>query len=328
MHLSKRVVGAFLTLAIGLLITAVWPVSPSELVFDQYELSSSSEFIPALDKTASFDFSHLSLIEESSLQVYTSPSVTSQTLGAVVAGGYDYQSQIFNYVVQSGDTVSGLAERFGISADTISWANDLNRNHTLKEGDSLIILPVSGALHLVGKNETLSHIARAYKVSEAAILSFNQISDANEIYIGDVLIIPGGKQLTTPQISTQSTVASSYFIRPTSGRITQGLHHYNAIDIANQCGTPIYAAAAGTVQRAGYISIGGNRVQILHPNGVVTYYGHLSEIWVKAGQSVAQGQQIGRMGTTGRSTGCHLHFDVRGATNPLARYSVGTYLSF
>jgi len=77
MHLSKRVVGAFLTLAIGLLITAVWPVSPSELVFDQYELSSSSEFIPALDKTASFDFSHLSLIEESSLQVYTSPSVTS-----------------------------------------------------------------------------------------------------------------------------------------------------------------------------------------------------------------------------------------------------------
>lgn len=328
MHLSKRVIGTFLTLSIGLLITAVWPASPSELVFDQYELSSSSEFVPALDKAASFDFSHLSLIEESSLQVYTSPSVINRALGTVAEGGYDYQNQTFNYVVQSGDTVSELSKRFGISVDTISWANDLNRNNTLKEGDSLIILPVSGALHLVRKNETLSHISRAYKVSEAEILSFNQIDNADEIYIGDVLIIPGGKQPVVPQINTRSTLASSHFIRPTSGRITQGLHHYNAIDIANKCGTPIYAAAAGTVQRAGYINIGGNRVQILHPNGVVTYYGHLSEIWVRAGQSVAQGQQIGRMGTTGRSTGCHLHFDVRGATNPLARYSVGAYLSF
>ncbi len=328
MHLSKRVMGVFLTLSIGLLITAVWPDSPSELLFDQYELSSSNEFIPALDRSESFAFSHLSLIEDSSLQVYTAPGVTNQTLGTLVEGGYNYQNQTFNYIVQVGDTLSGLAEKFNISIDTILWANDLNRNNALREGDSLIILPISGALHLVGKNETLSQIAQDYKVPESEILSFNEIGNANEIFVGDLLIIPGGQKPVAPRISTRSTIASSYFIRPTAGWITQGLHNYNAIDIANKCGTPIYASAAGTVQRAGYINIGGNRVQILHPNGVVTYYGHLSQISVKAGQTVVQGQQVGLMGTTGRSTGCHLHFDVRGATNPLARYSVGTYLGF
>ncbi len=329
MHLSKRAGALFLALAVVLIIIILWPSSRAELLFDRYELNSSSEFVSASNKAETFSFSHISFIQGGSLQVSTSPSVNSSSLGSVIdGGGYDYQSQIFNYIIQSGDTVTSLSNKFNISVETILWANDLQKSSQLKEGGRLVMLPVSGTLHLVGRNETLGQISKNYNIKESEILSFNQIDDANEIFVGDLLIIPGGEKLAHPQIVAQQPIASSYFIRPTSGRITQGLHYYNAIDVANSCGTPVYAAAAGTVQRAGYISVGGNRVQILHSNGVVTYYGHLSRISVIPGQSVAQGQEIGRIGTTGWSTGCHLHFDVRGAANPLAKYSIGTYISF
>ncbi len=328
MHLSKRAGISFLALAIVLLVIILWPCSPAELVSDRYVLNSSSEFVSALNKAETFSFSHISLIQDNSVQVSTSPSVSGKTLGTLVSDGYDYRSQTFTYSVQSGDTISSLAEKFNISIDTILWSNDLKATDKLREGDRLIVLPVSGLLHLVNRNETLSQIASSYNVKESEILSFNQLSDADSIFIGDLLIIPGGQKPIQPHVIAQQPIASSYFIIPTSGKISQGLHYYNAIDIANNCGTPIYAAAAGTVQRAGYISIGGNRVQVIHPNGVVTYYGHLSQISVVSGQSVVQGQEIGRMGTTGLSTGCHLHFDVRGAVNPLARYAVGTYINF
>jgi murein DD-endopeptidase MepM/ murein hydrolase activator NlpD len=328
MHLSKRAGLIALTLAMVLIVVILWPSSPAEILFDRYELSSSSEFVSALDKAETFSFSHINFIQGASLQVHASPSIAGAALASISGDGYDYQNQTFNYTVQSGDTVSSIAEKFKVSVETILWANDLQKNSTLRAGGTLIILPVSGTMHLVGRNETISHIAKSYKVKESEILSFNQLGNANEIFIGDLLIIPGGQRPVQPQIVSRQPIASSYFIRPTSGRITQGLHYYNAIDIANSCGTPIYAAAAGTVQRAGYISIGGNRVQIIHANGVVTYYGHLSQIHVSPGQAVAQGQEIGRMGTTGWSTGCHLHFDVRGATNPLAQYPVGSYLAF
>jgi murein DD-endopeptidase MepM/ murein hydrolase activator NlpD len=328
MHLSKRAEVSFLALAMVLLIIVLWPSSPAELMFDRYELSSSSEFVSALDKAETFSFSNVSLIQGESMQVSISPNISGQTLATLIEGGYDYRSQTFNYIIESGDTISSLAEKFNVSIDTMLWSNDLKSTDILKAGDSLIILPVSGVLHLVSKNETLGQIAKDYGAKESEILSFNQMNNANSIFVGDLLIIPGGEKPAQPRIIAQQPIASSYFIQPTAGRITQGLHYYNAIDIANNCGTPIYAAASGTVQRAGYISIGGNRVQIIHPNGVVTYYGHLSQIMVAPGQSVVQGQEIGRMGTTGRSTGCHLHFDVRGATNPLARYSVGSYISF
>ncbi len=328
MHLSKRAGLTFLALSIVLLIIVLWPSSPAELMFDRYELSSSSEFVSASDKAETFSFSHIDMVQGASLRAHTSPNVTGQTLGAATGGGYDYQSQTFVHTVRPGDTVKAIAESFGVSEETILWANNLERGDSLKAGDDLIVLPVSGVLHLVRPNETLGKIARDHKVREAEILSFNQMDNADQIFIGDLIIIPGGEKPVRPQVPARQPIARSYFIHPTSGRITQGLHYYNAIDVANNCGTPIYAAAAGTVQRAGYISIGGNRVQILHPNGVVTYYGHLSRISVVPGQSVAQGQEIGRMGTTGRSTGCHLHFDVRGAANPLAAYSIGAHISY
>ena len=136
----------------------------------------------------------------------------------------------------------------------------------------------------------------------------------------------------------QIPVANGFFIFPVQGHITQGLHYYNAVDIANTCGTPIYAAAAGVVQRAvsngGYNGGMGNHITILHSNGTVTYYGHLMALLVKPGDQVYTGQNIALMGGApgmagaGDSTGCHLHFEVIGARNPLASYPVGSAISY
>jgi murein DD-endopeptidase MepM/ murein hydrolase activator NlpD len=138
-----------------------------------------------------------------------------------------------------------------------------------------------------------------------------------------------------PLINIQAPLADNFFIFPTQGRITQGLHFYNAVDTANKCGTSIYAAASGKVQRVkyGYNFGGGNQVTILHSGGIVTYYGHLMTIFVKPGDAVNVGDRIALMGGqpgmagAGHSTGCHLHFQVMGAKNPLAKYSVGTAIN-
>jgi murein DD-endopeptidase MepM/ murein hydrolase activator NlpD len=98
--------------------------------------------------------------------------------------------------------------------------------------------------------------------------------------------------------------------------------------MANSYGKPIVAAAGGIVQRAGTIPVGGRRITILHPNGVVTYYGHLSSILAVSGQVVAAGEIIGYMGNSGYATGSHLHFEVRGALNFLGSYPVGSYISW
>jgi len=141
---------------------------------------------------------------------------------------------------------------------------------------------------------------------------------------------------TSTSISTQAPVADSFFIYPTEGKITQGVHWFNAIDVANKCGTPVYAAASGTVQRVmyGYNFGGGNYITIWHAGGITTYYGHLMTIFVKPGDIISVGDRIALMGGgagmagAGLSTGCHLHFDVRGAKNPLSKYYLGTKLKY
>ena len=236
-------------------------------------------------------------------------------------------------MVEPGDTLSGIAKKFNISLNTILWANDLNQNSTIKPGQKLIILPVSGVLHYVKRGDTLSEIAQTYKAEIEEIVAFNELSGEDDIFVGDILIIPNGKM---PQHTTQTSlvshwvpIASSYFICPIAPpcTITQGLHWYNAVDLSHgKCGEPIFAAAGGTVQRVryGWNRGAGNYLTILHPNGVVTMYGHLQTILVKPGQKVNQGQIIALMGGkpgtpgAGRSTGCHLHFGVYGGRNPFA----------
>jgi len=201
-------------------------------------------------------------------------------------------------------------------------------------------LPVDGVLHVVKSGDTVSAIAQTYKAQQDNIISYNDLANQDDIYIGDILIVPGG---VMPKNSSAVSgggipLPNNFFIFPTQGHITQGLHFYNAVDIGNSCGTPIYAAAAGVVQRAvsngGWNGGMGNHITILHSNGTVTYYGHLMTLLVKPGDDVYTGQNIALMGGApgmagaGDSTGCHLHFEVIGARNPLASYPKGSTISY
>ncbi|MBL7156099.1 MAG: M23 family metallopeptidase [Candidatus Pacebacteria bacterium] len=232
------------------------------------------------------------------------------------------QGEIIEYVVKSGESFSLIAQKFGISVNTILWSNDLTNNSTISPGQKLTILPINGLTHLVRSGETASELAGFYKTDVSEIIDFNDLSNEGEIFAGDLLIIPNGKKPAKTAINYSAPLASSYFICPISSPcgITQGLHWYNAVDFSNgSCGEPIFAAAGGEVQKTGYHKTAGNYVRIVHPNKVVTFYGHLSRILVKPGQAVSQGGIIGYVGNTGYTigaTGCHIHFEVRGAKNP------------
>jgi len=226
--------------------------------------------------------------------------------------------------VEEGDTSSSVAEKFGISVNTVLWVNELSSSSSLKTGQELVILPVSGTLHLVRPYDTLSEIALWYKGDVDEIADYNGLDSAEDVFAGDFLIVPGGVMPRTLPSGRLTPIANSHFIYPIPAphKVTQGLHAFNAIDFSNGvCGDPVYAAAGGTVQRAGYHSTGGNYVRVLHPNGVVTYYGHLSRSTVTPGEKVFQGEIIGYVGHSGYTipsgpAGCHVHFEVRGAKNP------------
>lgn len=276
------------------------------------------------------DTPELLLVNGSSVIAATpAMSVTPKVLGMIVgsADGFDsdIRSEVTKYIVQDGDTPASVAEKFRVSLNTVLWANSLSKSSRLKVGQELIILPVSGVLHMVKQNETVSSIASLYKVKASDIAEFNQVSP-EAIFAGDFLIVPNGTMPVAPRASL-IPVANSYFIVPipSPSRVTQGLHSFNAVDLSTgKCGDPVFAAAGGIVQRTGYTSIGGNYVRVLHPNGVVTYYGHLSGAGAGSGERVSQGQIIGYIGYTGYTipkgpTGCHVHFEVRGAVNPFAK---------
>jgi len=275
----------------------------------------------------------MTFIQDNSIIGLSPPAtITPQVLGTLLGSLEDEierRNEIIEYVVGSGDTLSFIAAKYDVSLSTILWANDLSSKSIIKIGQKLVILPVSGVVCHVKKGDTLSEIAKTYKGKSSEIIAFNELSGEGDIFIGDILIIPDGTMpKKTYYASSQIPIGSSYFICPTADcRITQRLHWYNAIDFGAKCGSPIYAAAAGTVQRVeyGWNSGAGNFVKILHPNGVVTMYGHIQKSLVSPGQEVSQGEMIaligGKPGTpgAGRSTGCHVHFDVIGARNPFAR---------
>jgi murein DD-endopeptidase MepM/ murein hydrolase activator NlpD len=252
----------------------------------------------------------------------------------------DYSSdQTSVYVVRDGDSISDIAKMYDVSVDTIRWANDLKKGDKLKAGELLVILPVSGIQHTIEKGDTIKSLAKLYKADADDIAQYNGVAEDSILAIGNTIIIPDaemsdeGGDTPAPDIAANvargqnyyasSTLAndSGYFSPPISrliGRLTQGLHSHNAVDIGAPKGTPIYAAAAGTVLFAKYGWNGGygNLVIIDHTNGTQTYYAHQSKLVAYAGEGVDQGEVIGYVGSTGHSTGPHLHFEVRGAQNP------------
>jgi LysM repeat protein len=234
------------------------------------------------------------------------------------------------YEVRKGDTLAQIASMFDVSENTIRWANNLEGNIT--PGQTLVILPISGVKHLVKTGGTVADIAAIYHGDPREIAIFNGISVDTELKPGDQILVPNGeiaeekketkKKSVAKKTSgkTTSTTYSGYFMRPISGGTrTQGIHGYNGVDLAAPTGTPVYASAAGVViisKSAGWNGGYGNYVVIKHDNGTQTLYAHNSSNTVISGQRVNQGEVIGYIGNTGKSTGPHLHFEVRGATNP------------
>lgn len=273
------------------------------------------------------------LIENNSLQAATPPSLVSPQVLGVLVGEEEPEGskkEIREYIVKEGDTLSSLAEKFKISLNTIIWANELTEKLIIKPGRKLIIPPVSGIIYHVKSGDTLSEIAKTYKGKIDEIVAFNDLANENDIYIGDILVIPNGvmPQTSKSQVTPHTfPSADNQFIPPLSSPyiITQGLHWYNAVDLSHPgytCGKPVFATAGGIVQKTGYDRIAGNYIRILHPNNLVTFYGHLSAFRVKTGDRINVGQIIGYIGNTGYVqgiTGCHLHFEVRGGRNPLVK---------
>lgn len=253
------------------------------------------------------------LIDHSSLQ-NPSPILTSIRTD---------KNGILIYRVQKGDTLLSLSSEFGISLETIKWANNL-KSDRIVPGEELIILPVSGVLHEIKPGETIEQIAQLYSVAIDKIVAYNNLTNSSLIP-GQKIIIPDGRMPRTYKVFAAASSLPEYpyyYVIPTSGFNWGILHNVNAVDIANRCDTPVVAAAEGLVEKVAYDSSYGNYIKIQHPNNTETLYAHLNYVQVKEGDYVMQGQLIGLMGNTGYvigSPGCHLHFEVRGAKNPFAK---------
>ncbi len=243
--------------------------------------------------------------------------------------------QISVYVVREGDTLSQIANMFNVSSNTIRWGNDFSGD--IQPGQQLVILPVTGVKHKVKNGGTIADIADIYKADAREIALFNGISINTKLETGMEILVPNGQlhvevketKVTTKvakssgKSSTSGSTAKSsggIFKNPIPGAIkTQGIHGYNGVDFGAPIGTPVYAAAGGQViisKSSGWNGGYGSYVVIKHDNGTQTLYAHASSVNVVSGAWVSQGDLIANVGNTGKSTGPHLHFEVRGASNP------------
>ena len=233
--------------------------------------------------------------------------------------------EVKTYVVQPGDTIFGIADQFGLSPETIQWTNPALEDNPdlLSVGQELTILPLDGVYHQVGSDDTIEGIAATFKADPEAIINYhlNELDPENPVIkAGQWLIIPGGSKPYKPKYvsvahanAPQSAQGGTgTFQWPTNGTITQEFWSgHRALDIGAWTGAPIYAADSGYVTAAQWDDTGYGRMIIIdHGNGFKTLYAHLSVLYVSVGDEVTQGQQIGEMGSTGNSTGPHLHFEV------------------
>jgi murein DD-endopeptidase MepM/ murein hydrolase activator NlpD len=227
--------------------------------------------------------------------------------------------------VEAGDTLTGIASKFGVSMMTLWWANDLASKDDLQVGQILTIPPASGLVVTVSSGDTLESLARKYGVDTSAIVDANNLQDP-VLVIGQVLILPGaiGSSIPTPKpvVSTSggsarppTTNGDGRFVWPVAGGNNYVSQQYTAghggLDIAADYGSKVRAATRGTIVFAGWKNNGGGyQVWIAHGSGLYTTYNHMSAVSVGRGQTVSRGQQVGRVGSSGNSTGSHLHFEV------------------
>jgi murein DD-endopeptidase MepM/ murein hydrolase activator NlpD len=241
--------------------------------------------------------------------------------------------EIVTYRVQPGDTTESIAEQFGLDPTTIMWSNpEIEKApDLLKVGQELVILPLDGVYHTVEEGDTLDDIVETYEVPIQEIVNcpFNNLPLDGELRAGTRIVVPGGTKPYVPREVTtyggpvpEDIAGTGLFRWPASGYISQGYWYgHRAVDVANAIGAAILASDGGYVSFTGWTDVGyGYLVVLDHANGYRTYYAHLNDYFVVEGQAVEAGQVIGEMGSTGNSTGPHLHFEVRYngyPTNPL-----------
>jgi murein DD-endopeptidase MepM/ murein hydrolase activator NlpD len=331
---------------LGMLFVAVlYGISPQSLNVRTLDtlFSRQRDFSSSYYSAASYD--HVdsyarALPGERYLEAGTVPftrQTWSETLPQVAEPRRLLRTSVTVYTVQAGDTMLGIAQKFGLRGTSVLYANTSlsGQSDLLSIGQKLIILPVDGAYHKVARGETLQAIATKYSVTPEAIALYpgNELSEPYTLVADQTLIIPGGVRpappkpvQTYPTTAARTTTASSpavgtaagsvagsgQFGWPMSGRISQGYWEgHRAIDIYAPRGTPIIASDAGTIAAAHFARGYGRMVVVDHGNGYQTLYAHMDAFFVEVGQAVEKGQLLGKCGSTGNSTGPHVHFEVR-----------------
>jgi len=324
-------------------LASLWD-QPVSAKTDQLASSSNSQNIALLQAASNIDPNPYKAGD-------VTPIGSGDTLIADIASTGDSSStvptntQISIYTVQSGDTVASVAKMFGVSVNTVLWSNNITSKSILQPGKTLVILPISGIMYSIKKGDTIQGIAKKYGADVNDIFSYNDLTLSSSLMVGQSILIPDGELSSAEAIhNAQSTVTkkpkgiyeplldgwnyptapAGYYSCPViGGRLSQGLHGHNAIDIAAPVGTPLHAAHAGTViisRTGGWNGGYGNFVVVSHDNGSQTLYAHMSHTAVSAGDYVSQGETLGYIGMTGLTTGPHVHFEVRGAQNPCVNY--------
>ena len=223
------------------------------------------------------------------------------------------------YIIEEGDNLTIISRKIGANLDTLVSVNKISNANKLRPGQKIIVPNRNGLLYTMKKGETIEDVTERYDVSLNRVLSFNKISDASSIEVGDDIFLPGakytlderidkfGQMFSIPTTITRISSVFGYRVHPITGVRTKHM----GVDIPGRINTPVYASRKGKVIFAGYSGGYGNLVIVRHDKGYTTYYGHLNSITTKTGANVGVGVMIGRMGSTGRSTGSHLHFEVR-----------------
>jgi murein DD-endopeptidase MepM/ murein hydrolase activator NlpD len=301
----------------------------------EYALPAPQVELSALTREGTVDRYHRTDVDADTNQRAYLAIVRQETNGEVVAKAASPvtdaagtpRSSIVEYSVQGGETLGLIAERYGISANTLRWANGLDDRALIKPGQILKVPPTSGVLHTVASGDTIEKIAQKYHTDATGILDYNRLANASAIDVGSQLVIPGGKidppkAPIVPRVPSSSgndsgprpanarNVGTGLFWPTPSHRINQGYsYRHGGIDIDSDR-SPIYASAAGRVVRTNWGRGYGNNIIIDHGNGLTTLYAHLSKSFVGVGESIEKGETIGISGCTGWCTGDHLHFEV------------------
>ncbi len=268
----------------------------------------------------------ISSIGELTLQKQISEYLTPRGIGGSepISSNATKDLHFYFYEIKPGESLASIAKKLGTSMDSLISLNSIDNAHFLKPGNKILVPNLDGVLYVVKKDDTLEKIAKKYKVQIDDILDYNEIEEDNAIMPGDIIFLPGAS-LTAEE---RAKALGYLFAKPVRGRFTSGFGiridpftrgrgYHAGIDIAARYNTPIRAAKEGRVTFTGWKGGYGLCVIIKHQMGYETVYGHLASITVKKGQYVNQGQIIGKMGNTGRSTGTHLHFEVRRYNKPI-----------